>query len=278
MPRKPTVGRSRRFGELLFDAIAGYWVDEPSPVQDDSPGTRGRFCRVLVQTLAGDWAAGGSDDLYSGLSTGPAPPESAPLDDLYAWLKRHPPKDLLDLRTHADDPARNQVRGCGCIEIRRRILVNINQRVADLEAAVHESLANAEFPPEVQAIDILATYLEAAQAPKRPFSHDLAIIRRLANDALLGSGNDHLSDSQRQVLAGIIADLAGLDDVLNDFSGEDLRGIDLTGYRLAGIRWNGETKWPESLRLIISGNSNRISPESFIIRDDFPLNWRSSHS
>ncbi|MEV6562300.1 hypothetical protein AB0M22_41715 [Nocardia sp. NPDC051756] len=61
-------------------------------------------------------------------------------------------------------------------------------------------------------------------------------------------------------------ELLNIEQVLNNFTGEDLRAIDLDGVRLAGVCWSTETLWPEAWREQIEHDSFPIGDGVFEIR------------
>lgn len=61
-------------------------------------------------------------------------------------------------------------------------------------------------------------------------------------------------------------ELRNIEQVLNNFTGEDFRGIDLDGVRLAGLCWSTETRWPEIWREQIERDSFPIGDGIFEIR------------
>ncbi|MCY1142645.1 hypothetical protein OWR29_32010 [Actinoplanes sp. Pm04-4] len=139
-----------------------------------------------------------------------------------------------------------------------------------MEDAVHEDGHTSEKSSAVQSIDILATFLEDALRGKKPWSHDLTVFRRLLNEALQKTTDGAIAEDQRQVLLELANDLRNLDSLLNDFTGQDLRQAKLERHRLAGMRWDGQTRWPKSWQRRIAENSDEVAPGVFVVREDFP--------
>jgi len=263
------------FGKRVLAAVAGEWDAEDLDRRGvGSAEPDRRFVSRLFLAVAGYWNALAGCDAYQG---GAAPPPTASLGDLVSWLGGVPTRDRLDLRTHADDPGRfaGRRKRCGCVEVRRRIFESAGRQASSIARLLQEQRKDAGWEPVASAkaaVRELEDYLRSKQVFSAPLSGDLATLRVLVSRALdelsASAGPSYAIDS----LGDLTWNLDRLDDVMNDYSGADLRGLFLPllfgKLRLAGIRWTAEFRWPWLWTRRMRRASEEVVPGIFKVRSD----------
>lgn len=271
MPSKLIAPTLRQFVEQVLDVISGDWTeDEIGPTQYRT-GIAPRSSRqTIIQSVAGQW---GSVEAGA-VDPGPDPGGEASFADQIAWLRRHSIKNRLDFRTHTGLPRHAARRPCGCTVIRDRLFAFAQRDLGIFGVAVMVAVGNKNWylsPANAQALGALSNHLNETRSFKRPMEMDLTKLRQLLGNALASLDENRIPSALRDNLAELARNLEDLEEILNDYSGADLSGFDLREFRLAGIRWSEETKWPWGWRRRIMRDSVEITTGTFVIQGDDPL-------
>ncbi|MFI9503607.1 hypothetical protein [Nocardia sp. NPDC052566] len=147
-------------------------------------------------------------------------------------------------------------------EVRVTLLQEVFERVWSVPHSVFVGLPAAWathlrklFRSMVHDIDCASSGFESSllQGISRPNAQWIPVVRAAGGRV-------------RVVTSTLARGLADLEDVLNNFSGEDLRAVDLAGVQLSRLRWSATTQWPEHWREQIQRDSFPVGHGIFEIR------------